>query len=69
MSQFDALRANEPELAELRASVRDFLDRDRAEYGWEPDVDSWLGQWDEGFSARLAEAGFLGMTIPTEYGG
>jgi len=69
VSQFDALRANEPELAELRASVRDFLDRDRAEYGWEPDVDSWLGQWDEAFSARLGAAGFVGMIVPKEYGG
>ena len=69
MSQFDALRANEPELAELRASVREFLDRDRAEYGWEPDVDSWLGQWDEAFSARLGAAGFVGMIVPKEYGG
>jgi len=69
VSQFDALRANEPELAELRASVREFLDRDRAEYGWEPDVDSWLGQWDEAFSARLGAAGFVGMIVPKEYGG
>ncbi|MCV7278891.1 acyl-CoA dehydrogenase family protein [Mycolicibacterium flavescens] len=69
MSQFDALRANEPELAELRASVRDFLDKDREEFGWEPDVDSWLGQWDEAFSARLGAAGFVGMIVPKEYGG
>ena len=64
MSSFDALSANEPELAKLRSSVRDFLRADRAEFGWEPAVDSWLGQWDEGFSARLGDAGFVGMIIP-----
>ncbi|OBI44840.1 acyl-CoA dehydrogenase family protein [Mycobacterium sp. E796] len=69
MSQFDALRANEPELAKLRASVREFLQADRAEHGWVPDVDSWLGQWDEGFSARLGAAGLVGLIIPEEYGG
>ncbi|EHI12973.1 acyl-CoA dehydrogenase family protein [Mycolicibacterium thermoresistibile] len=69
MSQFDALCANEPELAALRASVRDFLKADRAEFGWQPDVDSWLGQWDEAFSARLGAAGFVGLTIPKKYGG
>jgi acyl-CoA dehydrogenase len=69
VSSFDALSANEPELARLRASVRDFLQADRAEFGWIPAVDSWLGQWDEGFSARLGDAGFVGMIIPKEYGG
>ena len=69
MSSFDALSANEPELAKLRGSVRDFLRADRAEFGWEPAVDSWLGQWDEAFSARLGDAGFLGLIIPQAYGG
>ncbi|OCB26408.1 acyl-CoA dehydrogenase [Mycobacterium malmoense] len=69
MSQYDALRANEPELAKLRASVRQFLRADCAEYGWVPAVDSWLGQWDEGFSARLGAAGLVGMIIPEKYGG
>lgn len=69
MSSFDALCANEPELAKLRTSIREFLAADRAEFGWEPAVDSWLGSWDEDFSARLGEGGFLGLTIPVEYGG
>jgi alkylation response protein AidB-like acyl-CoA dehydrogenase len=69
VSSFDALSANEPELAKLRGSVRDFLRADRAEFGWEPAVDSWLGQWDEAFSARLGDAGFLGLIIPQAYGG
>ena len=66
MSEFEALCANEGELAKLRASVRDFLRADRAEFGWEPAVDSWLGQWDAEFSARLGDAGFVGLTIPAD---
>jgi alkylation response protein AidB-like acyl-CoA dehydrogenase len=66
---FAALCANEPELAALRASVREFLTADRVEFGWEPAVDAWLSSWDDQFSARLADAGFLGLTIPREYGG
>ncbi|GAA2774562.1 acyl-CoA dehydrogenase family protein [Mycolicibacterium pallens] len=66
---FAALCANEPELAALRASVRKFLVDDRNEFGWQPSVDAWLSSWDEGFSARLGDAGFLGLTIPREYGG
>lgn len=69
MTTFSALSANERELAKLRASVRDFLQADRAEFGWRPAVDSWLGKWDEGFSARLGAAGFVGMIIPKKYGG
>src|SRR3984893_7380510 len=69
MSVFDALRPNEPELAKLRGSVRDFRRADGAECGWDPAVDSWLGQWDEAFSARLGDAGFLGLIIPQAYGG
>src|SRR5690625_4986259 len=69
MTSFDVLCANEPELATLRDSVRDFLRADRDEFGWEPGVDSWLAGWDEGFSARLGAAGFVGLTIPESYGG
>ena len=66
---FAALCANEPDLAALRASVRAFLAADRDEFGWQPTVDAWLSSWDEGFSARLGDAGFLGLTIPRDYGG
>lgn len=69
MSYYGALCANGPELAKLRHAVRDFLQADRAEFGWEPAVDCWLAGWDEQFSARLGDAGFLGLTIPREYGG
>ena len=66
---FAALCANEPELATLRGALREFLVADRAEFGWQQSVDAWLSKWDEPFSARLGDAGFLGLTIPTEYGG
>lgn len=66
---FASMCANEPELAKLRGSLREFLVADRAEFGWEPRVDAWLSTWDEQFSARLGDAGFLGLTIPPEYGG
>lgn len=69
MSEFDKLCANDADLAELRSAVRDFLVADRDEFGWTPAVDCWLSSWDVEFSVRLAEAGFVGLTIPVEYGG
>ncbi|TFV55740.1 acyl-CoA dehydrogenase [Mycobacterium sp. PS03-16] len=69
MAEFEALCANDADLAALRSSVREFLRADRARYGWRPQVDCWLAAWDPEFSARLAAAGFVGLTIPTEYGG
>ena len=68
-ASYSALCANEPELAKLRGSLREFLAADRAEFGWRPTADAWLSSWDERFSARLGDAGFLGLTIPPEYGG
>jgi len=69
VSEFDALCANDDELADLRAAIRGFLVADRQQYGWRPAVDSWLGGWDTGFSERLGAAGFIGLTIPVSYGG
>ncbi|NDK90204.1 acyl-CoA dehydrogenase [Gordonia desulfuricans] len=53
----------------LRAEVRDFVaaQRDGGTIG--RDVDSWLTGWDEKFSRALAARGWLGMTVPVEYGG
>jgi alkylation response protein AidB-like acyl-CoA dehydrogenase len=69
VSGYDALCVTELELLSLRASVREFLATDRAEHHWEPAVDSWLCGADPAFSARLGDAGFLGLTIPKRYGG
>lgn len=68
-TEFDVSCANDGELAALRAGIRSFLSADRAQYGWVPQVDSWLRGWDEPFSARLGAAGYVGLTIPPTYGG
>lgn len=69
MGQFEALCANTPDLKQFRASIRQFLRADRARFGWQPAVDSWLSRWDVEFSGRLGSAGFLGLAIPSAYGG
>lgn len=58
-----------PETEDLRAQVRQFVRDDRTQFGWTPRVDSWIASWDPEFSRRLAAQGWLGMTIPPEYGG
>ncbi|KWX66351.1 acyl-CoA dehydrogenase family protein [Mycobacterium sp. NAZ190054] len=55
--------------AALRTEVRAFLAEQRAAGRFTPSVDAWLCGWDEDFTAALAERGYLGMTIPEEYGG
>ncbi|MGH3182060.1 MAG: acyl-CoA dehydrogenase family protein, partial [Streptosporangiaceae bacterium] len=37
--------------------------------GFVPSCDAWLSGWDPAFSQRLAERGWLGLTLPREYGG
>ncbi len=54
---------------ELRSAVRGFLAAERAAGGFAPACDAWLSGWDESFSRRLAGHGWVGMTIPPEYGG
>ncbi|MCD2114596.1 acyl-CoA dehydrogenase family protein [Rhodococcus rhodochrous] len=54
---------------ELRRQVRDFLDAQRAAGSFAPAVDCWLTAWDENFTRALAERGWIGMTVPTRYGG
>lgn len=53
----------------LRAEVRSFLDEERARGTVLGRPDSWLAGWDPGFSRRLAGRGWVGMALPTEYGG
>jgi acyl-CoA dehydrogenase len=55
--------------AELRSQVRQFLSAERTAGRFVPACDAWLSGWDESFSRRLAEHGWVGMTIPREYGG
>ncbi|MGF1425674.1 acyl-CoA dehydrogenase family protein [Kitasatospora sp. LaBMicrA B282] len=54
---------------QLRAEVRAFLDEERARGTVLGRPDSWLAGWDPEFSRRLAGRGWVGMALPTEYGG
>jgi acyl-CoA dehydrogenase len=53
----------------LRAEVRAFLAGEREAGRFVPACDAWLSGWDEAFSRRLAGRGWVGMTVPPEYGG
>jgi alkylation response protein AidB-like acyl-CoA dehydrogenase len=52
-------------LAELRSAVRRFID----ELGRQPECDSWMRGWDPEFSRALGDRGWIGMTVPEQYGG
>ena len=54
---------------ELRAQVRAFLAEQLAEARFVPSVDAWLTGFDPTFTKALASRGWVGLTIPTEYGG
>ncbi|WGX96946.1 acyl-CoA dehydrogenase family protein [Nocardioides sp. L-11A] len=58
-----------PELDRLRAQVRAFLAQEVSSGRITTRCDQWLGGWDEAFSRRLGEHGWLGMTFPAAYGG
>jgi alkylation response protein AidB-like acyl-CoA dehydrogenase len=53
----------------LRNEVRQFIAEQLAAGAFTPAVDAWLSGWDEDFTAALAGRGWLGMTVPVEYGG
>jgi alkylation response protein AidB-like acyl-CoA dehydrogenase len=55
--------------SELRLRVRALLRDALAEGRYVPTVDSWMTGWDEDFSRLLGSNGFLGITVPVEYGG
>lgn len=56
-------------LTGLRREVREFVTQEIESGGFRPAVDSWMTAWDRDFSLRLAARGWVGMTIPVEYGG
>jgi alkylation response protein AidB-like acyl-CoA dehydrogenase len=58
-----------PDLAGLRAQVRAFLAGQRDQGVYAPSVDAWLNEWNLPLTAALARRGWIGMTIPTRYGG
>jgi acyl-CoA dehydrogenase len=69
----DSLEEAPPELARscraLSREVWAFLDEELAAGKFTPRCDAWLSGWDPAFSKRLADRGWVGMTIPEEYGG
>lgn len=63
------MKQESSEMRQLRSDVREFLAEKIAEGRFTPSIDTWLTKWDEGFTKELAERGWVGMTIPKEYGG
>lgn len=57
------------ELDDLRAEVRDFLTTELARGRFTPTSDSWMSAADLDFTRTLAGRGWVGMTVPKEYGG
>lgn len=57
------------DFAPLRRQVRAFLAEQRQEGAYTAVPDSWLNGADPAFSRRLAERGWVGMTLPVAYGG
>jgi len=64
-----AVLAEDAHLSALREEVRAFVAEEVEAGRITSRIDSWLGGWDEDFSRRLGARGWLGMTIPTTYGG
>jgi alkylation response protein AidB-like acyl-CoA dehydrogenase len=58
-----------PELIALRAEVRAFLRECIAAGDFVPQSDSWQSSVNIEFSKKLAARGWVGMSIPVEYGG
>ena len=53
---------------DLRREVREFLAREMADHTPQMRARSWNG-YDRDFSRKIAEMGWVGMTLPKEYGG
>ncbi|GAB5894641.1 acyl-CoA dehydrogenase family protein [Mycolicibacterium mageritense] len=56
-------------LDELRLQVRRFVAEEQRAGRVGRYADSWLTGWDEDFSRALGARGWIGMTVPVEYGG
>jgi alkylation response protein AidB-like acyl-CoA dehydrogenase len=54
---------------DLRGQVRQFLADELAAGHYSPRCDCWLVGFDEAFSLRLGQRGWIGTTFPKEYGG
>ncbi|MGC4934775.1 acyl-CoA dehydrogenase family protein [Gordonia sp. DT30] len=56
-------------LGVLRSEVRTFLRQQREDGLFTPRSDSWGDGWAPDFTKALADRGWVGMTIPEQYGG
>ncbi|MFI9411316.1 acyl-CoA dehydrogenase family protein [Nocardia gamkensis] len=61
--------ADDPALRRVRAEVRAFLRAELDAGVFSPAPDNWMSGFDPAFSARLGACGWLGMTLPRQYGG
>jgi len=59
----------EAQYRSLRAEVRDFIDAETLAGNIVRRCDAWLSGWDEEFSRKLGRRGWIGITIPVEFGG
>jgi alkylation response protein AidB-like acyl-CoA dehydrogenase len=57
------------EQAKFRQEVRDFLEGEIREGLWQPMCDAWIMGHNPGFSKRVAQKGWIGLTWPKEHGG
>ncbi len=62
-------QVNQAALLELRAEVREFVAEQLARDAFTARTDSWITAWSPEFSQAVAARGWVGMTLPTEYGG
>lgn len=53
----------------FRQEVRNFLEEEIKKGYWEPACDAWIQGFDPGFTKRVAQRGWIGLTWPKEYGG
>jgi alkylation response protein AidB-like acyl-CoA dehydrogenase len=58
-----------PEQEQLRRDVRAFLEDELARGLWRPQCDAWIQGFDPGFTKRVADQGWIGLTWPCRYGG
>jgi len=53
----------------FRQEVEDFLKEEIKKGYWEPTCDAWVQGFDPGFTKRVAQRGWIGLTWPKSYGG
>jgi alkylation response protein AidB-like acyl-CoA dehydrogenase len=69
VTQVEPTRRSADALTELRLEVRRFLAQCIEDGVFVPQLDGWISGFSREFSRLLASCGWVGMTIPTRYGG